>query len=329
LDTSAPETAFAIDTVRRAAHVAERVQAEMAALNLTKSDLSPVTVADYAAQALAAHALEEAYPSEPLVAEETSEELRENEEVMDTVTRFVAEAVPGAGREAVCGWIDRGAGAPTGRYWVMDPIDGTKGYLRGGQYAVALALIADGQVQLGVFGCPQLGAGCVPDPPGSGVLAVAARGQGAWQTLLHDEAGFEPMHVSGCTDPAQARLLRSFEAGHTNVSQVDALAAALRTQAEPVLMDSMAKYAVLGAGNGELIVRLLSPKRPDYREKIWDQAAGSLIVEEAGGRITDLHGRALDFTQGRTLAKNRGILASNDRLHGAALEAIAQVADGG
>ena len=93
-------------------------------------------------------------------------------------------------------------------------------------------------------------------------------------------------------------------------------------------MDSMAKYAVLGAGNGELLVRLLSPKRPDYREKIWDQAAGSIIVEEAGGRITDLAGRPLDFTQGRTLANNRGILTSNGRLHEAALEAVAQVAGG-
>jgi 3'(2'), 5'-bisphosphate nucleotidase len=89
-----------------------------------------------------------------------------------------------------------------------------------------------------------------------------------------------------------------------------------------VRMDSQAKYAVLAAGKGDLMLRLLSPAKPNYREKIWDQAAGSLVVEEAGGRITDLCGERLDFTVGRTLDNNRGILASNGHLHLAALEAL-------
>jgi 3'(2'), 5'-bisphosphate nucleotidase len=72
-------------------------------------------------------------------------------------------------------------------------------------------------------------------------------------------------------------------------------------------------------------LRLLSPSKLDYREKIWDQAAGSLILAEAGGRITDLHGRQLDFSAGRTLAHNRGILASNGYLHQAALEALESI----
>ena len=55
-------------------------------------------------------------------------------------------------------------------------------------------------------------------------------------------------------------------------------------------MDSQAKYAVLAAGGGDVNLRLLSPSRPDYREKIWDQAAGSIVVEEAGGRVSDLNG---------------------------------------
>jgi 3'(2'), 5'-bisphosphate nucleotidase len=87
-------------------------------------------------------------------------------------------------------------------------------------------------------------------------------------------------------------------------------------------MDSQAKYAVLAAGKGDLMLRLLSSAKPDYREKIWDQAAGSLILEEAGGCITDLHGRPLDFTTGRSLIHNRGILASNNLLHPIALQAL-------
>ena len=80
-------------------------------------------------------------------------------------------------------------------------------------------------------------------------------------------------------------------------------------------MDSQAKYAVLAAGGGEVLLRLLSPSRPDYREKIWDQAAGSIVITEAGGRISDLDGQPLNFSLGRTLANNRGILATNGPLH--------------
>ncbi|HEX7974990.1 MAG TPA: inositol monophosphatase family protein, partial [Anaerolineales bacterium] len=81
-------------------------------------------------------------------------------------------------------------------------------------------------------------------------------------------------------------------------------------------------YAILAAGKGDLLLRLISPSMPDYHEKIWDQAAGSLILEEAGGKITDLDGRPLDFSTGRELLNNRGILASNSFLHPAALEAL-------
>lgn len=326
LDTTTPEIAFAIDTVRKAAQMAQRVLTGMAMMNLTKSDCSPVTVSDFSVQALASKALLETFPNEPLVAEEVSDELRQNADVLTAVLQFVRKELPDASEDDVCGWIDRGAGDPVSRCWVMDPIDGTKGYMRGGQYAVALALLQGGQVQMGVFGCPNLGAGCTLDFSASGVLVVAVRGQGAWHTSLDDEnAPFEPMRVSDCADPAAARLLRSLESGHTNVAQIDQLIAALSMAAEPLIMDSMAKYAVLGAGNGDLLVRLLSEKQPDYREKIWDQAAGSIIVEEAGGRITDLSGKDLDFGHGRTLARNRGILATNGALHDAALEALAKV----
>jgi 3'(2'), 5'-bisphosphate nucleotidase len=119
--------------------------------------------------------------------------------------------------------------------------------------------------------------------------------------------------------------MRSAEDSHTNAGAIDALAARLGIEAEPVRMDSQAKYAVLAAGGGELLFRLLNPGREDYKECIWDQAAGAIILEEAGGRITDLKGRPLDFTRGRKLTANTGVFASNGPLHEAGLEAIAEV----
>lgn len=331
INLDSPEIKFALKAVRQAALLVRQVQAEMVSPALTKDDRSPVTVADYAAQALIGNLLAQAFPQDCVVAEEDSTALRQPEQAqtLEQVTHFVRYYAPQATPPQVCEWIDHGRVDTARRFWTLDPIDGTKGFLRGDQYAVALALVVDGQVQLGVLGCPGLVDGYQPDLAGGGSLVAAARGQGTWTHSLAQEvissASLTRLQVSARSDSAQARVLRSFESGHTNVDQIDEFAQRLETHASPVRMDSQAKYAVLAAGQGEVLLRLLSPSRPDYREKIWDQAAGSIILEEAGGRITDLDGVSLDFTLGRSLLRNRGVLATNGRLHASALKALREI----
>lgn len=310
--------------VRLASRLVRQVQAEMLAGVITKGDLSPVTVADYASQALIAGLLEQVFPQDALVAEEDSSALRQADgaPALEEVTRFVRRFDRRATPERVCAWIDRGASQPARRFWTLDPIDGTKGFLRGDQYAIALALIEEDRAQLGTLGCPNLAQGYRMELGGPGTLAIAVRGEGAWWQPLEGEGPLAGLQVSRCADPPRARLLRSFESGHTNVGQIDRFSEALGVQATPVRMDSQAKYAVLAAGGGEIYLRMLSPEKPHYREKIWDQVAGSLLVEEAGGRVSDLSGAPLDFAAGRTLVRNRGVLATNGLLHDAALETL-------
>jgi 3'(2'), 5'-bisphosphate nucleotidase len=206
----------------------------------------------------------------------------------------------------------------------LDPIDGTKGFLRGDQYAVALALLVEGQVVVGALGCPTLNKDFVPEVNSRGMVLLAVRGEGVWAKGM--EGGrLQKIKVSDCVVPRDARVLRSFESEHTDVEKTGQLIQVMGITAAPVLMDSSAKYALLAAGKGDLIFRLMTPFRPYYTEKIWDHAAGSLIVEEAGGRVTDLRGLALDFSRGRLLEGNIGVLASNGRLHEVALEALAEV----
>ena len=327
LDTSCPETRFAIDTVRQAGALAAEVQRDLAGEALTKQDRSPVTVADFAVQAFVGRRLEETFPGAFLVGEERSAALQAEKAapMLDRITGYVGRYLDGASPEAVCSWIDRGDAAPEGRFWVLDPVDGTKGFLRGEQYAVALALIIDDQVRLGVLACPNLTDAHRPEPGGPGTLVIAVRGQGAWAAPLASNA-FARLSVSARSNPKDARVLRSVESGHTNVGRMGALLDLLGVEADPVLMDSQAKYALLAAGCGDLLFRLLSEKQPDYRERIWDQAAGSIVVEEAGGRISDLSGAPLDFTAGTRLENNRGVVASNGLLHDAALKALARLA---
>jgi len=327
INLSTPHVQFALDAVRRACTLAQRIQTELVVEGVSKSDMSPVTVADYAIQALVAQALDAAMSGEVLVGEESARDLRtpESAAMCGLLLDYVGREVPGATVDSICDWIDRGTGEPGKRFWTLDPVDGTKGYLRGEQYAVALALIEHGQVQFGVLGCPNLGEDFNGEAVGGGVLLVAQRGEGAWATALAGPADFLRVQVSACAEARQARIMRSVEAAHTNVDEVDHIAQHLGIEAAPVRMDSQAKYAVLASGGGEMLFRLLSPKRPDYKERIWDQAAGSIVLEEAGGRITDLYGRPLDFSQGRGLEKNTGVLATNGVLHEAGLEAIRAV----
>jgi 3'(2'), 5'-bisphosphate nucleotidase len=320
------EAHFALRAVREAALLCSVIQSERVLPALSKSDRSPVTVADFASQALIASQLHEFFPEDPLVAEEDSQALRQADQAdrLRAVVEYVSREIPAADESKVCRWIDRGAGDPAERFWTLDPIDGTKGFLRGDQYVVALALIEAGQVKVGALGCPNLEARICGETGPRGCVLIAVRDEGVWAIGM-TEGEPRRIRVSDCDDPKRARMLRSFEDAHTHPGVIHQLGQTMGIARKPILMDSQAKYALLAAGSGEVIFRILSPSRPDYVEKIWDHAAGSLIVEEAGGRMTDLRGKPLNFQTGRFLVENLGVLATNGALHPSALAAIQQV----
>jgi len=329
LDLKSPEINLIVSVLWESAVMAKHIQQDMMLMDMTKSDLSPVTVADFAIQALVACRLLNAFPDTVLVGEENADRLRdpENSVMLEVITGYVKKMIPEADPEKICAWIDAGNHTSEDRFWTLDPIDGTKGYRRGDQYAVALAFLERGQVLFGGLACPGLDVNCKPAQYSCGVLAIAQRNCGAWCAPLNNpDAPYVQMRVSECTIPAQARLLRSVESGHTNMSHIEQIAAHLGIpQGNMVPMDSQAKYAALAAGQGELLYRLLSPSRPDYKECIWDHAAGAIVLEEAGGRVTDLNGKPFDFTTGRKMTENTGLFASNGFLHDAGLKAAAAV----
>ena len=330
MDWSDSRNRFAINAVHMAARLAEEIQGEMVSEALTKDDRSPVTVADFAAQAVVGYLLDKSFPGEHLVGEEVSEVLRSPQErdTLEMVAGFVSRIVKGTTPVEVCDYIDRGGDTPDRNYWTLDPIDGTKGFLRKAQYATALAYVEGGEVQLGVLGCPNINPDLQESPSRMGSLLIARRDGGSWVANLENfnqPEKFNRVKVSNQNNPTEVRLLRSFESGHTNTDQINAFQREFGGKADPVRMDSQVKYALLASGKGEIYLRLLSPDRMDYKEKIWDQAAGSIIVEEAGGVVTDLDGMPLDFSRGRTLKGNRGVCVSNGFFHTRAMEALKAV----
>lgn len=314
------ELADAVRAVRIASRVTRRLQAGIGGAFLIKDDRSPVTVADYAAQALVSLAL----PAEDaIVGEETAPDLvtPEGREVMTRVVDTVGSELPGVTAKQVGEAIDRcsSAGGASGRFWVLDPIDGTKGFLRGDQYAIALGLMEDGEVVGGVLGCPNL-----PSADGRGCLFAATRGRGAWELPLDDE-GYAPRRigVSPVTDSTAAVFCESAVSMHSDRGGHAEIAERLGVTAAPVRMDSQCKYGAIARGDASIYLRL--PSSATYREKIWDHAAGFIVVAEAGGAVTDAFGRELDFRLGRTLETNRGVVATNGLLHREVLAAAAAV----
>lgn len=313
------ERQIAIEAVRQAAKLCETVRLEMVPEAIEKQDKSPVTVADYGSQAIICRALAAAFPQDAVVGEEDAATLSEPAlaPVLATVTAQVNRVVTGATDGDVLSWINHGNGDVAPRYWTLDPIDGTKGFLRGDQYAIALALVVDGDLKVGVLGCPFLSF----EGEATGLMFVAVRGEG---TAMIPLAGGtpKPIHVAQATDTDRLRFVESVESGHGDQTQQKAVAAAAGITAPSIRMDSQAKYAAVAAGQATLYLRLPSPKTPDYREKIWDHAAGVLVVQEAGGRVTDMHGNPLDFAKSARLENNRGVIVSNGAIHDDVLKAL-------
>jgi 3'(2'), 5'-bisphosphate nucleotidase len=336
--------------VQRAAILTKKVFHEKAKGTLSKDDKSPVTIGDFGAQALIIQAIKKNFPSDEVVGEEEASSLREDKALSSKIWNLVKEVRledeesdsllggPLSSEDAMLDAIDEGssAGGPKGRIWALDPIDGTKGFLRGGQYAVCLALLVDGDVKVGILGCPNLpiddsaplteGVGAnQTDQEGKGVLFAAVQREGATSRPLSNAAlgSSKPIRMRPVPNIAHAIFCESVEAAHSSKGDNAAIAEKLGITSKAVQMDSQAKYGSIARGAGDLYLRL--PVRKDYQEKIWDHAAGALIVREAGGVVTDAYGKPLDFSKGRTLKDNKGVVAAPAAIHRLVLDAVKEV----
>lgn len=368
-DKYGKELDLAVRIVHMACSLCQKVQQSLVSAAsghvLAKDDDSPVTIADWSVQATVSWLLSEFLEgwSVSIVAEEDVQTLSKPEAasllsaVVNTVNECLAEAPKYGlqcpkkvlGTSQILEAISRcnSTGGPTGRHWVLDPVDGTLGFVRGDQYAVALGLIEDGKLVLGVLGCPnypmrkellnynhQCNQIKPTSPPSSdiwqkGCVMYARRGTGqAWmQPLIHGDTKFEwpnsatLLQASPVDDPSQATFCEPVEKANSNHLFTEGLANSIGLKNRPMRVHSMVKYAAIARGDAEVYIKFA---RSGYKEKIWDHAAGVVIVEEAGGVVTDAGGRPLDFSRGLYLeGLDRGIVAcSGPILHDKIIGAV-------
>lgn len=334
------ELLVATQAVRKASLLTKRVQQSIIQhrneTTITKTDNSPVTIADYAAQTIIINTIKANFPNDSVVGEESAEglddtfvssilkEIHENDKVsidnkIDNEVAFTNDQFPLTSIENVKQIINFGdyKGGDKGRFWCLDPIDGTKGFLRGEQFAVCLALIVDGDVKCGVIGCPNLKLSQYDSAKDQiddnvdesfGYIFRAVRGQGASFTDTVSASHWKPTHVRRLQDTKDMITLEGVEKGHSSHDEQSEIKSRLNI-AKSIHLDSQVKYCLLAMGVADVYLRL--PIDMSYQEKIWDHAAGNAIVLESGGLHTDsLENKALDFSQGRILV-TKGVIATS------------------
>ncbi|ORY72059.1 3',5'-bisphosphate nucleotidase [Pseudomassariella vexata] len=355
----AQEIKTAIIAIQSAAQLSQGILTSSDKGTISKDDLSPVTVADFAIQALLTSTLHAAFPNDGFVGEESADELRSNEvlrtrvwELLQTLTlrpqnqavdvdqpKCILPTTP----EEMCDLIDLcGTGVPggldAGRKWVFDPIDGTKTFVRGEMYAINVALLSGGQQVLSIVGCPTLSIEATApvrndtlDPKGEGCIVFAARGHGTWVRVLKKKGGaddHEPKRVPAHALTASKSDLRSVSCVHLLESGIDTaheeVAARLGVSFPGCdLLGWVPRWVVLALGLANMTTWVYKTRA--RHGKVWDHAGAMLLFEEVGGKITDVDGRGIDLSVGRKMTSNYGFVAAPRALHADVLKTVHEV----
>ncbi|KJZ74395.1 hypothetical protein HIM_06205 [Hirsutella minnesotensis 3608] len=344
------ELTIAFGALQKASQLSQSIISSQDKGVIEKEDLSPVTVADFAIQALLIATFKHAFPGDRFVGEEDAVSLRENEALRERVWNLLERLRVDEGdtlpcqlprtKDQMCDFIDEaGSSVPggegSGRTWIFDPIDGTKTYLRGELYAINVALLVDGKQMLGAVGCPNLSMnakGPISNADvasaGEGCIVFAVKGHGAFVRPMQGSIeAVQPTRLSRVD-------ARSSDAIHfvTCVNLVDSAldgvheVVARKLGAEYPgcdLVPWVLRWAALALGLGNTTVWVY--KRRDRSAKAWDHAGAMLLFEETGGRITDVLGRPIDLAAGRKMSANFGFVAAPDQLHERVLQAVHEV----
>lgn len=233
-----------------------------------KAGNEPVTIADRQASDLIVGGLRDAFPDDVIISEENADDLR----------RMTAR-----------------------RVWYIDPIDGTKDFIRGEDgFCLMIGLCIGGRPQVGV----------IVQPLHKRVFS-AAPGGGAWIEAPGEAA--RRVHVSDIAELASARLVASKSHRDTTIDQVKS---ALGISNELNIGSIGLKLGVIAVGERDLYVN------PSPRCSLWDTAGPEALLHEAGGRLSDIRGRPLRYDV-QEIAHKSGLIASNGRVHDAAIERLA------
>ncbi|KAI1085547.1 carbohydrate phosphatase [Whalleya microplaca] len=345
-----PELHVAISAIQSAAKLSQAVISIEDKGVIEKDDLSPVTVADFAIQALLTASIHHAFPSDKFVGEESAADLRSNPALLDRVWKLLqrleddeAQSLcklpesPAQMCEMIdwCGFGEPG-GLSAGRVWVFDPIDGTKTFVQRQAYAINVALLEGSKQVLSIVGCPTISVdpqspvtNDTIDPTGRGSIAFAAKGYGTYVRPLtgspHEVQIRKIEPIPETTEPKNLRPVSCYNMLDSGVDDAHQLIQErLGIQSRGCdLLAWVLRWVTLGLGLSDMTIWVY--KQRTRTGKIWDHAGAMLLFEEIGGKITDIDGKDIDLSVGRKMVANHGFVAAPRATHGIVLQMVQQV----
>jgi 3'(2'), 5'-bisphosphate nucleotidase len=332
----AKERRIAELAVQRAALLTKKMLRQIDKGTISKSDASPVTTADFAAQALLICAVHHNFPADTFVGEEAADTLRKDVELQKRVWDLVNAVYLDdpeiekllsrpASSEEMLDIIDLGCGpgGRKGRVWMLDPIDGTAAFMKGEQYAISLALVEDGFEKVGVVGCPNLdlAGGKIHekqvDKEGYGLMLSALHGHGFVIRRISSGA-LEPERklekAAAVVEKEDLHWVEGTSSSSNDIEKQQDIAGRLGISWPGTdLYSSQMRYIALAVGGGNISVAI--PKKKNKKSWAWDHAGGHLILNESGVKVTDLNGKEIDFGAGRYLGENYGRIVAPLTMH--------------
>ncbi|KAF9892339.1 hypothetical protein FE257_002116 [Aspergillus nanangensis] len=342
------ELQIACLAVQRASRLTKRVLDAVDKGALDKSDSSPVTIADFASQALIIAAIHRVFPHDDIVGEEDSKALRRDANLLKRTWELVSSThlddeesekllYSPCSKEEMLDLIDLGAQgtcSANNRSWVLDPVDGTATFIQGQQYAVCLALVENGRQKLAVLGCPNLNLETgrihedIVDREGGGQQIFAVAGHGAFMRPMGTHGLLDARKIDRKPQITEIKDLDFVDCAATTSSDIgmhSRLAAHLGAPwpHSTDLWSAQLRYIAIAVGGCNTLLKI--PRKASYRSNIWDHAGGMLIAEETGCTISDLAGNPVDCGQGRTLAGCYGMIVAPASIHGKLLQGVKEI----
>ncbi len=260
-----------------------------------KEDKSPITLADYASQLFIVKKLKEKFPNDQIIAEESY-----NSHININVQKIIKMCY----RSLELDLIEdierilnyRGPYSP--RQWTVDPIDGTKGFQKNLSYAIGIGFMNNSELIAAAIGVPNY------NEKGR-ALFIAEKNQGA--RVSYGEEDFIPINVSDKKNIKKAKMCHSLHYDEPWVMEF----AEIVGISNYIQMDSMAKFCMVADGTADLYIKPMN----ENRSFSWDFLPGVLIVNEAGGIVSDLKGNNIKFNNEKCIISAPGLVASNGILH--------------
>jgi len=295
------ELSLAVNLVKQASKITEWFRIKNSSSFIKKDD-SPVTLADFASQIFIISNIKKDFPEDQIIAEEESGVFLDSD--AENIIKKCYTSLNITFKENLEETLNY-RGSSSKRQWTVDPIDGTKGFQKSLAYAIGMGFMVQAEPTICAIGVPNYK---------NSLLTIFSAEKNHGAKVSYGDQNFTKINVSNKKEIKNFRICHSL---HYNEPWVLNFARSLGVT-NFIPLDSMAKLCMVADGSSELYIKPMNMQR----SFTWDFLPGELLVNEAGGMITDIRGNPIQYVNDKCKITAPGLIASNGIRHEELLNAL-------